>query len=53
MIKVAVVGLAGIYIFWGVIHHWQRGDLHIKIVLEYLGIAILGVALVFSLLTTI
>lgn len=40
----------GAYVVWGIIHHWHRGDLHLKIVLEYLGLAILGVTVVFSLL---
>lgn len=38
------------YLIWGITHHWHRGDLHPKIVLEYLGIATLGTAIVLGVL---
>lgn len=44
----AVIALATVYVLWGIIHHALRRDLHLKIVLEYLGIAILGVAITLS-----
>ena len=38
------------YLAWGITHHWHRKDLHLKVVLEYLGIAILGTAVIISVL---
>lgn len=37
-----------IYVLWGVVHHFKVGDLHPKIVAEYLLIALLGGLVVFS-----
>lgn len=48
MIATGVIVGATAYVTWGIIHHWRRGDLHLKVVLEYIGIAILGVALALS-----
>lgn len=48
MIIAGVLVAASIYVAWGIIHHWHRGDLHLKVVLEYVGIAILGVVLALS-----
>lgn len=48
MIELAAVVTAISYIAWGVIHHARRGDLHTKVVLEYLSIALLGIAIVYS-----
>ena len=31
-----------IYFLWGIIHHWAEGDLHPKIVVEYLLIALVA-----------
>lgn len=39
-----------IYIVWGVIHHLKVGNLNFRIMLEYFLVAILGVALVSTLL---
>ena len=38
------------YLVWGITHHWHKKDLHLKVVLEYLGIAILGLAIVLGVL---
>lgn len=48
MIELAAILLGVSYVVWGILHHSRRGDLHIKVVLEYAGIAILGVAAVIS-----
>lgn len=48
MIEIAAIILGISYVVWGVFHHWRRGDLHPKIVLEYVGLAILGIAAVMS-----
>lgn len=38
------------YVAWGMIHHWLEEDLHLKVILEYLLIALLVDLLIFSLL---
>jgi len=38
--------IAVLYVIWGTIHHYLKGDLHTRIVLEYSLIAILAVILV-------
>lgn len=48
MIELAAIILGAGYVLWGILHHFRRGDLHIKVVLEYAGIAILGVVAVLS-----
>lgn len=48
IITVAASVAAAFYLAWGIIHHSRRGDLHPKIVLEYLGLAVLGIAIVIS-----
>lgn len=45
-----VVGLALAYVAWGVIHHFLHRDLHVKIIFEYLLVAILTVLIFVSLL---
>lgn len=35
--------VAGFYLSWGLYHHYQRGDLHLNIMLEYLIYALLAV----------
>ncbi|MBU2592100.1 MAG: hypothetical protein ABH867_03270 [Patescibacteria group bacterium] len=43
-----IIILTGVlYSLWGVFHHWHRGDLCLKIVLEYLLLSALGVTAVF------
>jgi len=45
-----LVSMALSYVVWGVLHHHQHGDLHIKIVLEYLLVALIGVLIFGSVL---
>ena len=44
----SVVGLCSFYFIWGVIHHWLDKDLHFKIVLEYLLVALTGCVILLS-----
>lgn len=37
-----------LYFLWGVVHHWLEGDLHPKIVVEYLLISILAIFLLYG-----
>ena len=53
MIVYALLLGAGAYLAWGIIHHWHKKDLHLKVVLEYLGIAVLGLAIVFGVLNSL
>lgn len=39
---------ASFYVFWGIIHHSFEGDLHLRVILEYLGIALLGFLILFT-----
>ena len=43
--RLVVYGLAAAYFFWSLLHHYNRGDLHLSIVMEYLVIALFGIAL--------
>lgn len=36
---------SGVYLVWGIVHHYLEGNLHPKIVVEYLLIALLAVFL--------
>lgn len=45
---IATMGLA--YFLWGVLHHRLEGDLHPKIMVEYLLVSLLGVIVVLLLL---
>ena len=38
------------YVLWGIIHHLILGTLHRKVVLEYLGLAVLGAIIISTLL---
>lgn len=50
-IQLWAVFLTGIaYVIWGIIHHHLEGDLHLKVVLEYLTTAILGFLIIWFLL---
>lgn len=50
MIATVILALTMTYVGWALLHHWRRGDLHRKVVLEYLGIAILGIVAAMSML---
>jgi len=47
---ILIISLGGFYFLWGIWHHFREGDLHLKIVLEYLLIAVLAVVLLLSLI---
>ena len=49
-VLIATIVFAIVYIIWGVIHHLRRKNFHTKIVLEYFLVALLGVAIVSTLL---
>lgn len=43
-----VYATGGAYFIWSLLHHYQRGDLHLSIVIEYLLIIVLGVLILSS-----
>lgn len=46
----AAIALGVAFVVWGTVHHWLHEGLHIKLILEYLGIAVLGVMVLLSLI---
>ncbi len=44
---------ASFYVLWGIIHHYLEGDLHLRIILEYVAVALLGFLVLFSLINRI
>ena len=37
------------YVIWGMLHHSQKGDLHVRVVLEYVLVACIAVVLLVTL----
>ncbi len=48
MTALIIFALTLLYVGWALLHHWRRGDLRRKVVLEYVGIAVLGLIAAFS-----
>jgi hypothetical protein len=47
---IVVLALSVGYVFWGITHHHRKGDLHHKIILEYIVYALLAVLIFGSIL---
>jgi hypothetical protein len=43
--RIIVYVMAANYFFWSLIHHYRRGDLSVTIIVEYLVMALFGIAL--------
>jgi hypothetical protein len=43
--RLVVYFMAAGYFFWSILHHYKRGDLNVSIVVEYLVMALVGIAL--------
>lgn len=43
--RIIIYLLAGNYFLWSLIHHYLRGDLSLSIIVEYLVMALFGIAL--------
>jgi hypothetical protein len=43
-----IIATAIAYFSWGVVHHKIHDDLNLRIILEYLGIALLGLSILLS-----
>jgi uncharacterized protein YqhQ len=41
------------YTLWGIIHHYLEGDLHIRVVLEYFALSILGFLILWSVINRV
>jgi hypothetical protein len=50
LLLIASIVFAVSYILWGIFHHLHQGNFHGKIVLEYALVALLGVAIISTLL---
>lgn len=44
-VNVSII-ISFLYVIWGIIHHYLKGDLHMRIVIEYSLIALLAVVLI-------
>ncbi|OGG12783.1 hypothetical protein A3D77_07030 [Candidatus Gottesmanbacteria bacterium RIFCSPHIGHO2_02_FULL_39_11] len=40
-----IISLSFLYIAWGIFHHARNHDLHLKVVVEYVVIAVIGILL--------
>lgn len=47
---ILIIFLGLTYILWGIIHHFKIKDLHPRIILEYVLIALLGTAVLITIL---
>jgi len=41
------------YVLWGVVHHYLEGDLHLRIILEYAAVGLLGFLVLFSVINRV
>lgn len=48
--SVIIISAAAGYVSWGLVHHHIHQDLHLTVVLEYVGIGTVGMVLVLTLL---
>lgn len=47
---VSIFLTASFYVLWGIIHHYLEGNLHIRIILEYIAVALLGFLILWSII---
>lgn len=40
---------ASFYVLWGIVHHLLEGNLHLRIVIEYVAVSLLGFLILYSL----
>jgi len=41
---------ATFYVLWGAVHHFLRGDLHLRVILEYFAVAFFGFLIIWSII---
>lgn len=45
-----IVAIAFVYLNWGVVYHWLKKELHLRVVIEYLAVALLAAIMMIFLL---
>lgn len=50
---VSVFLTAVFYVLWGIAHHYLEGDLHLRIILEYAAVGLLGFLVLFSVINRV
>ncbi|OGY08705.1 MAG: hypothetical protein A2782_04270 [Candidatus Blackburnbacteria bacterium RIFCSPHIGHO2_01_FULL_43_15b] len=48
-----VISLGISFVIWGVVHHWLHEGLKIRLILEYLGVAAFGMAILLALIWSV
>lgn len=46
--EISIFLTASFYVLWGIVHHYIEGDLHLRIIFEYLAVALLGFVILWS-----
>ena len=44
---------ASFYVLWGIVHHYLEGDLHIRVVMEYVAVALLGFLILWTVINRV
>jgi len=47
---IITIALAVSYVAWGLIHHHIHRDLYLRVVIEYIAVATLGLVIIFSII---
>lgn len=50
---VSIFLTASFYVLWGIVHHYLEGDLHPRVIMEYVAIALLGFLVLFTLVNRV
>jgi len=50
---VSIFLTASFYVLWGIIHHYLEGDLHPRVIMEYVAMALLGFLVLFTLVNRV
>lgn len=45
-----LIGMSAAYVVWGIVHHYEHKDLHVKIIFEYILYAVFAILIFGSLL---
>jgi hypothetical protein len=49
--SIVIVLTAAFYVIWGIVHHCLEEDFHLKVLFEYLAVALLAVVFMLALLS--
>lgn len=47
---VSIFLTASFYVLWGIVHHYLEGDLHLRVIMEYVAMALLGFLVLWSII---